>query len=306
MGKARTPLRYPGGKQRLTPFILEILEQNNISKHYVEPYAGGAGVAIELLISKKIEFIHLNDANIGIYAFWYSVINYTEELCKLILTASMTVEEWKKRREIVKKGDRTDLLELGFSTFYLNRCNRSGILSAGLIGGLNQTGNYKMNARFSRNDLIKRIEGIAMFKSQIFVTNFDAEFYIKNYISNLESNCLVYLDPPYFEKGSNLYLNSYQKGDHEHLSVIIQNNINLKWILSYDGAPEIIKMYEKRKHFIYDLQYNAERVYKGKEIFIFCDSLKIPKKSSLKYIEEGITNLVNPKQKKLNNTVDKN
>ena len=293
MSKVKTPLRYPGGKQRLTPFIQEILTQNNIYDHYVEPYAGGAGVAIELLINKKIKFIHLNDANIGIYAFWYSVINHTEELCRLISTASMTVEEWKKRKEIVKKADKNDLLELGFSTFYLNRCNRSGILSAGLIGGNNQTGNYKMNARFSRNDLIQRIEGIALFKSQIFVTNFDAEFYIKNYISNLGDNCLVYLDPPYFEKGSNLYLNSYKKEDHEHLSKVIQSEIKHKWILSYDGVPEIVSMYSIRKHFIYDLQYNAEKVYKGKEIFIFCDNLEIPKYCSLEYINKGILNLVN-------------
>lgn len=291
MSKIKTPLRYPGGKQRLTPFIQEILLQNDIIEHYVEPYAGGAGVAIELLVNRKIKFVHLNDTNIGIYAFWYSIINYTQELCNLIATASMTVEEWKKRKEIVKKSDKSDLLELGFSTFYLNRCNRSGILSAGLIGGLNQNGNYKMNARFSRNDLIQRIEGISLFKNQIFITNLDAEYYIKNYISNLGENCLVYLDPPYFEKGSNLYLNSYKKEDHKHLSNVIQSEIKHKWILSYDGVPEIINMYSKRKHFIYELQYNAEKVYKGKEIFIFCDKLKIPKKCSLEYINNGILNL---------------
>ena len=119
---------------------------------------------------------------------------------------------------------------------------------------------------------------------------------IKYYIQNLEDNCLVYLDPPYFEKGSNLYLNSYRKEDHEHLSKIIQNNIRQKWILSYDGVPEIVKLYSKRKHFIYDLQYNAEKVYKGKEIFIFCDRLKIPKSCSLEFLNFGIQNLFNPKE----------
>lgn len=289
----KTPLRYPGGKQRLAPFVLDILSENKIKEHYVEPYAGGAGVALELLLSKKIKNVHLNDANIGIYAFWYSVINHTEELCNMISIASLTVEEWKRRKEIVKQADKGNLLELGFSTFYLNRCNRSGILSAGLIGGLNQTGNYKMNARFSRNDLIRRIESIALFKENIFVTNFDAEFYIKNYIPNLGNDCLVYLDPPYFVQGSNLYLNSYKKEDHERLSLIIQSEIKQKWILSYDGVPEIVKLYSKRTHFIYDLQYNASRVYKGKEIFIFCDELVIPKSCSLDYINYGIDNLVN-------------
>jgi DNA adenine methylase len=287
----KTPLRYPGGKQRLTPFVYDILMQNEIKEHYVEPFAGGAGVALELLLSKKIKNVHLNDANIGIYAFWYSVVNHTQELCNLISVASLTVEEWKRRKEIVKQADKNNLLELGFSTFYLNRCNRSGILTAGLIGGLNQDGNYKMNARFSRNDLIRRIESIALFKKNIFVTNLDAEFYIKNYIPNLGNDCLVYLDPPYFVQGSNLYLNSY-----EHLSKIIQNKIEQKWILSYDGVPEIVSLYSERKHFIYDLQYNASRVYKGKEIFIFCDELTIPKSCSLDYINYGIENLVNSKK----------
>lgn len=297
MSNIKTPLRYPGGKQRLAPFIKEILIKNNITEHYVEPYAGGAGVGIDLLLNKKIDFIHLNDSNIGIYAFWHSVLNETEKLCKLIYSASMTIEEWKLRKQIVKDADRNNLLELGYSVFYLNRCNRSGILSGGVIGGLDQAGNYKMDARFSRNDLIRRIESIAIFKNKIFVTNFDGEFYINNYIPNLGENCLVYLDPPYYEKGSNLYLNSYDKKDHEHLSKIIQKEINQRWILSYDGVPEIVDLYSKRRHFIYDLQYNAEKVYKGKEIFIFCDKIKIPQSCTLEYINMGIGNLITPTKK---------
>lgn len=301
MSNIKTPLRYPGGKQRLVPFIKEILIKNDITKHYVEPYAGGAGVGIDLLLNRKIDFIHLNDANIGIYAFWYSVLNETEKLCKLISSASMTIEEWKLRKQIVKDADRNNLLELGYSVFYLNRCNRSGILSAGVIGGLDQTGNYKMDARFSRNDLIRRIESIALFKKNIFVTNFDAEFCINNYIPNLGENCLVYLDPPYYEKGSNLYLNSYNKKDHEHLSKIIQKEISQRWILSYDGVPEIVDLYLKRRHFIYELQYNAEKVYKGKEIFIFCDKMEIPQNCSLEYINAGIKNLVTPTKRQAGN-----
>lgn len=292
MNQFKTPLRYPGGKQRLSPFIHEILIENEINGHYVEPYAGGAGIAIELLLTRKVEHVHLNDSDFGIYAFWYSILNYTKEFCKLILTASMTVEEWRKRQTIVKKGDKEDLLELGFSVFYLNRCNRSGVLSAGVIGGLKQTGNYKMDARFSRNDLIQRIQTIALFKNQITITNFDAEKYIEDYIPNLPNNTLVYLDPPYYEKGSELYLNAYQKSDHARIAKTIQKSIQHKWVLSYDGVPDILNLYSQRRHFLYDLQYNAGKVYKGKEVFVFCDSLRLPVKCTLKHIEEGMKNLV--------------
>ncbi len=287
----KTPLRYPGGKQKLTPFIEDILNENNITGNYVEPYAGGAGVGIELLLSKKIDHIHLNDSDFGIYAFWYSVINKTEELCRLISSASLTVEEWRLRQEIVSKCDRRKILELGFSIFYLNRCNRSGVLSAGVIGGLDQTGNYKMDVRFSRNDLIRRIETIAVFKDKISISNLDAEDFIESYIPKLSSDTLVYLDPPYYEKGSELYLNAYKKEDHSRLAKAIQRKIKKKWVLSYDGVPDIINLYSKRRHFTYDLQYTAARAYKGKEVFVFCDKLKLPKECSLDYINKGMEQL---------------
>jgi len=292
MSRFKTPLRYPGGKQRLTPFIIEILEQNEISGNYIEPFAGGAGVAMELLLNKKIENVYLNDSYIGIYAFWYSVINYTEELCHKILTASIDVKEWRKRQEIVKKADSNNLLELGYSVFYLNRCNRSGILSAGVIGGLKQNGNYKMDARFNRNDLINRIESIGAYKDNIFINNLDAEDYINNHIPQISlDNSLIYLDPPYYNKASELYLNSYKKEDHKRLSEIIQQSINQKWVLSYDGVPEILNLYSERRHFLYDLQYNMQTVKKGKEIFVFNDELALPKECSLKYVNEGLLEL---------------
>jgi DNA adenine methylase len=294
----KTPLRYPGGKQKLAPFILEILNENKLNGHYVEPYAGGAGVAIDLLLSKKVNHIHLNDSDFAIYAFWHSILNKPEEFCSLISSASLTVDEWKKRRDIVKKKDKRKLLELGFSVFYLNRCNRSGVLNGGVIGGLDQTGNYKIDARFNRNDLIRRVETIAIFKDKISITNFDAEYYIRNYIPNLPSNTLVYLDPPYYGAGDELYLNSYEKGDHARLAKVIQKEIKHKWVLSYDGVPEILSLYTERNHFLYDLQYSVERVYKGKEVFVFCDKLKLPVQCALAAIAVGIKNLKKGKPKK--------
>ena len=282
MGIHKTPLRYPGGKQKLAPFIREILQQNGIKGHYVEPYAGGAGVAIELLLNEDVQCIHLNDSDLGIYAFWYSILNENERFCREILVASLTVEEWKKH----------SLFELGFSTFFLNRCNRSGVISAGVIGGLNQEGNYKIDARFSRNDLIRRIELIGRYKDRITVTNMDAESYINEYLPKLPANCLIYLDPPYYNKAKALYLNAYNKNDHARLAQTIQNKIRHNWVLSYDGVPQIIELYSNRRHFLYDLQYSAAKSYKGQEIFIFCDQLILPYKCSLSSINEGLERLV--------------
>lgn len=289
MSQHRTPLRYPGGKQRLAPFILELLVENGtINGHYVEPYAGGAGVALELLLSDSVSQVHLNDSSFPIYAFWNSILSRTEDFCRRISSASLTIEEWKKRREIVRHPADYGEFEVGYSTFYLNRCNRSGVLSGGVIGGLAQNGKWKMDARFSRNELIRRIEAIALRKDSITLRNWDAEKFILEYIPDLPANTFVYCDPPYFEKSSRLYLNRYEKNDHKRISEVIQQRLVKKWVVSYDSAAEILRYYSDRKSFLYDLQYNASRAYKGKEVFIFSDDVSVPKASLLPYIDEAL------------------
>jgi len=284
-----SPLRYPGGKQKLTPFLVELLEKNDlIGGHYIEPYAGGAGAAVQLLLSRQVRTIHLNDSSRAIYAFWQAVLTYTEDLCRLVKSASLTVKEWERHKYILKNSEQYDDLTLGFSTFYLNRVNRSGVLSGGLIGGINQTGNYKMDARFARNELIRRIETIAMRADDITLSNQDAEQYLVDDINLLPANTLIYFDPPYYEKASGLYLDFYRKSDHARLAGVIQSITDVKWVLSYDGAPQIIDLYKSRKFFTYDLQYNASTIYKGKEVFVFCDDLLIPNRSKLHYINTGL------------------
>jgi DNA adenine methylase len=289
MGKYATPLRYPGGKQRLTPFLIEILTENNlIGGHYAEPYAGGAGVAIELLLQRKVSHIHLNDSSRAIYAFWYSILNNTEEFCRRISSASLTIDEWRAHREVIRHPDDYNDFELGFSAFFLNRCNRSGVISGGVIGGLNQTGEWKLDARFSRNDLTRRIEVIASQSQSITLYNLDAEQYIMHSIQNTPENTLVYCDPPYYNKSSRLYLDTYIKSDHERISNVIQDEMTRKWVVSYDAADEILRYYRNRKSFVYGLQYNASKVYCGSEVFVFSDDLNIPSRSSLPYINRAL------------------
>ena len=289
MRQYKTPLRYPGGKQRLSPFILELIVENNLlGCDYVEPYAGGAGVALELLCSNKVKCIHLNDSSYPIYAFWKAVTTQPEEFCHRIKNASLTVDDWKKHREIVKSPKAYDLFEVGYSTFYLNRCNRSGVLSGGLIGGLAQKGDDLMDARFPINELIRRIDVIASKKESIHIYNKDAEDFIVSVVPNLPANTFVYCDPPYFNKSEGLYLNRYKKQDHARLAKVIQENLVRDWVVSYDSAPEILDYYSQRNFFIYDLKYNAARVYYGKEVFIFSDSIRLPRRSSLPFIDKVI------------------
>jgi DNA adenine methylase len=289
MSKNRTPLRYPGGKQRLAPFIRELITENSlVGGHYVEPYAGGAGVALELLLDDYVTHIHLNDSCYPVYAFWKAIISRPEEFCRRISNASLSIDEWRKRRSIVQDPIGHDEFEVGFSTFYLNRCNRSGVLSGGLIGGLSQKSRWKMDARFPRNELIRRIETIAAKSEAITLRNWDAEKFILEYIPKLPDNTLAYCDPPYFDQSSRLYLNRYKQEDHARIAKVIQEQLLRKWVVSYDAAAELLGYYSERKSFLYSLQYNASRVYKGQEVFIFSDDLNLPKHSSLPYINKSI------------------
>jgi DNA adenine methylase len=289
MGNNISPLRYPGGKRKLAPFIFEILDKNNlIGGQYAEPYAGGAGVAIELLLNDHVTRIHLNDSSLAVYSFWHSILHETEEFCSRILRASLNVKEWKRQREIIRNPDDTDKLDLGFAMFYLNRCNRSGILSGGLIGGLKQTGEWKMNARFSRVELIQRIEAIAHKKRFIRIRNWDAERFVLEYLPRLPSKTLVYFDPPYFNKAESLYHDHYSEQDHKDIGKIIQTKVKKPWIVSYDNNPAILKIYDKRKKFTYDIQYNLANVYQGREVIIFSDKLKLPATSSVSFINRTL------------------
>jgi DNA adenine methylase len=273
----------------LAPFIAEVLEENDLlGGEYAEPYCGGAGIAIALLLSRKVTRIYLNDCCRPVFAFWKSIITEPESFCRKVSGASLTIREWERQREIMRRPDEFDDLTLGFSVFYMNRCNRSGILGAGVIGGKNQTGKWKIDARFPRKELVRRIEAIALFRSKIRVSNLDAEDFIRLKVPKLNETALVYCDPPYFEKAERLYLNIYKPDDHFRIAKTIQENLVRPWLVSYDHAPQITEAYRNRRHFRYDLQYSAGPVHKGSEVFFLSDDLKLPSKSSVPCIDAAL------------------
>ncbi|EOE5653969.1 DNA adenine methylase [Cronobacter sakazakii] len=272
-----TPLRYPGGKGKLSNFMLNVIDKNNLSPiHYAEPYAGGAGLALKLLNLKVAEKIILNDINISVYAFWHSVLNDADTLCSMIENTPVNIDEWHKQKEIINNTSKYDLLTIGFSTFFLNRTNRSGILKGGVIGGKNQDGHWKLDARYNKSDLIVRILNIHSERNRIELYNLDAIDFINRIVTNLPPNSLTYLDPPYYVKGKGLYINHYNHNDHVEVSKVVQQCIKTPWIVSYDNAPEIREMYTTPS-LIYGINYSAQDRYTGSEAMFFSEGLKIPK-----------------------------
>lgn len=269
-----SPLRYPGGKGLLYSRLRTIIRENNLTSNiYVEPYAGGAGAALALLVSGQVEQIAINDLDPAIYAFWKAITTQSDEFITLIKSTELSIAEWEKQREIYLTSPRDEILSLGFATFYLNRTNRSGVLNGGPIGGKNQTGNYKINARFNREGLAERIRLIAIHANRITVTNEDGIQTIQRYSSR--DDAFIYADPPYFEKAGSLYLNAFDDSDHRALAECLKNVQQAKWVLTYDNVSQVAELYPEFRRRLFALNYSAHRFRKANEIMVFSPGLSI-------------------------------
>lgn len=272
-----SPLRYPGGKANLASYIKRIIQNMNISEcSYFELYAGGAGAALDLLYTNTVKKIILNDADYHIFSFWKSILENTEEFIRLIEKTSIDINSWYIQREIYSgTKSRHSMLEVGFSTFFLNRCNRSGIINkAGPIGGLQQKGKYKIDCRFHKNSLIKKIESIANRADDIEIYNEDTLDFIKqNYQRLSGENAFMYLDPPYYNKGKSLYLNFYTHNDHENLRNLLSSLRDINWMISYDNVSEINDLYLGFNSCLHTLNYSLQNKRKTNEFFVFSDTI---------------------------------
>lgn len=272
-----SPLRYPGGKGKLAPFMSLIIENlGHRGGTYIEPFAGGAGIAIELLEKEVVTQIVINDLDKGIYSFWRAITTETDRFIDAINNVPLTIDEWKKQRQIVIEHNKRYSFDLGFATFYMNRTNRSGIIKGGVIGGLGQDGNWRLDARFNKEELIKRISNIADKKKSIHIYNKDIESFLLNYAPQYEENAFIYFDPPYFEKGKQLYLNFFNYNDHLRIEKVINRYVNCDWIITYDDVPEVAHIYNGYELKRFDLNYSVANKKKASEIIIFKNRQTIP------------------------------
>jgi DNA adenine methylase len=271
-----SPLRYPGGKWRLTPFFEQLIRLNGLAgRHYIEPYAGGASLALSLLIGGHVSEIHLNDLDPAIHALWSAILNRNRDFCDLIHATPVTPNEWEHQKETYGKGPSAGKLRFGFATFFLNRTNHSGILNGGMIGGKKQAGDWKIDARFNKSELVRRVQRIGKLKHRIALTRTDAVQLLKERRSM--RNSLVYLDPPYFRAGAQLYLNAYKPEDHAEVQKEVCR-LDAPWIVSYDDVPEIRNLYRGATSRTFKLLHTARSLRIGKEVLFFSRELKIPKR----------------------------
>lgn len=244
--------------------------------HYAEPYAGGCGLALGLLYGGCVSDIHINDIDRGIWAFWNAVLNQTDEFIDLMNRTPITLEEWKRRREMQRNQRGLSQLEIAFTTFFLNRTNRSGIIkNAGVIGGLSQSGKYTIDCRFTKSELERRIRRVRKYRDHIHLHRKDALGFLRHVERNLPERTFLCIDPPYFNKGSTLYTSFYQPDDHETVARKILS-LDQPWIITYDRCAEISALYKARRQFEISLNYSAQVKRVGSELLIPSKGLKLP------------------------------
>jgi DNA adenine methylase len=273
-----SPLRYPGGKAKVAAFVKQVIERNDLlDGDYVEPYAGGAAIAIDLLLNQYVSRIHINDISRPVYAFWYAILNHTDSFLRKIKETPLTLSSWDSQKRVLTHQEDYDYPTLGFATFFLNRTNRSGILNAGVIGGRAQVGTWKIDARYNANDLCDRVEEIARHRCRIAISREDAEKFLLSRCNDLPPKTLIYLDPPYYSKGKDLYYDYYEHRDHEEIASVVLNRIvKQKWIVSYDNVRAIRNLYREVPGIAYALGYSARETRTGSELMFFSKNLVVP------------------------------
>lgn len=270
-----SPLRYPGGKSQLTPLVREVLRENDLAGGlYVEPFAGGAGIAWRLLFAGHVGEVWVNDIDRSIHALWFTILNQPDELCERIVRTPISMHQWYRQRAVQGRQN-ASTSDLAFSTLFLNRTNRSGILNGGVIGGKDQSGHYLLDCRFRKDDLIGKIQRIATYRDVITLTRLDAVQFLRTHAPRMPMRTLINADPPYYVRGRELYTNFYGPRDHETLSAVIRD-LPRRWMVTYDDAPEIRNLYTGLPVYHKKLVYYAQVKRAASELLILDPRLISP------------------------------
>lgn len=271
-----SPLRYPGGKTKLYHLVRPIINANvGENSIYVEPFAGGAGLALKLLFKGDVNSLVLNDIDENIYSFWHSCLNNTEAMCQMVRDCKPSMNEWDRQHNIYINSDQHTMLERGFATLFLNRCNVSGVICGGPIGGRQQDGTYLINARYNPVGLVKKIQRIGAHRDLIHFYNMDASSFLKTVVEELpRGSTFINIDPPYVKKGPMLYRNSFSEEDHRKLSILIKS-LKHKWITTYDKCDLIRQLYGDLRICDLILAYSAGNSKQGEELLILSNDIRI-------------------------------
>ena len=265
-----SPLRYPGGKGLLLGFVREVIRHHTPSTTtYVEPFAGGAAVAVGLLLEGDIDAAVIGEADPAIAAFWRAAINHPDQFADRISECAVTIDTWHEQADILSQGPTGNDLTLGFAAFFLNRTNYSGVIRARPIGGLNQDGRWPLDCRFNKPNLLKRLGAIAGLAGRLNVHECDAIDLLTHIGAHTEGSAFVYADPPYLTKSLDLYMNTMTYTSHQELARTLQSSSTC-WMVSYDTDERVAnELYPEARILRFGLRHSAGRAHRGQELMAF-------------------------------------
>lgn len=276
-GPYPSPLRYPGGKAFIATFLSDVILLNNLEGgFYAEPYCGGAGAGLSLLFDGVVSELYLNDADPAVYSFWHAVTAHNKDFVLRVMSVDLSVKEWEKQRDVYREGRIG--FDLGFALFFLNRSSRSGIIkNSGPIGGFDQHGRFKIDARFNRDDLAERILRIGRNASRLMPYHMDGVDFIGQIEARhaADRRGMMFVDPPYYEKGASLYMNHFSDDDHVALFKVLRNT-KVPWILTYDNAERVRELYGDLNHAVYSIHYSAAAVRNETEFIAAREGINVP------------------------------
>ncbi len=241
--------RYPGGKNKLKKIIIKkILPYINNKTQYREVFFGGGSICLDMIKDNTIDNIWINDKDIGIACLWTSLISHHQILKEKIIHFTPSVDKFYNIRDelLQLKTQPSDIIDIGFKKLAIHQLSFSGLgtKSGGPLGGKEQKSAYKIDCRWSPDYICKKIDKIHNLLNNIKIykgscTNLDFE----HIINDNHCNSVLYLDPPYYIKGNELYQYGFTQEDHIRLSNLLYNTKH-KWVLSYDDCEEIQELYQ--------------------------------------------------------------
>lgn len=246
----RSAFRYPGSKDKIAddvlkwfpPSVLYSFANRSLSC-YCEPFIGCGAMAVKVLpLLASSTRVVIADKDYGIVCLWKAVRDNPKELSRKLLNFTPSVEAFAdfKTRDGSRDGDPVDI---GFRKFALHQMSFSGLgaMAGGPIGGVAQRSDYAVDCRFRPERHARHIgDQHKLLKRFASVEIIDGDFSLA--LDRVPDDGFAYMDPPYFLKGGELYVNNMTPEDHERLAGILAT-ARYEWALSYDDHERIRKLY---------------------------------------------------------------
>jgi DNA adenine methylase len=228
-------LRYPGGKSRgkLKDKIIEHIAEHHSGGSFGELFFGGGGITLNLIKEKVVDNVIICEKDIALADLWWQIIDDPRDLIRKVERFTPSVRAFKdvKERVLAEQGN-------GFDFLVVNRLSHGGRgVKAGPQGGHNQQGQYKIDCRWKTETLVKTI-GLL---HRLFGT-VDVDWFCGSYDDAPWGIDYLYMDPPYWSVGDELYQHNFTEDDHLALFDYLRGRGG--WLLSYNNCPEVRELYQ--------------------------------------------------------------